>query len=412
MIKWIKIAFRNILKNKRRSFVTLLAIALGFAAVNLFRGYTHNTYNGLRNSAIRGHGLGHLAVYKNGWLEHGKTAPDKYMLTKKEIETIVSIVEAEKEVVLATPELHVTGLVTNGRVSTIFVAKGVIPKDEKAIKEGWVGTRPVTGAPLQDDKLYGVEMAEDLARHLDLKPKSEGVIMAATLDGQMNALNVEVAGTYNTGVRATNDKFIRMPFAYAQELYDTDKADRIVVLLDYWRNTVALRDRLQTKLAQAGLPVEIKTWRELAVFYKRVKGLFDMIFTFIFAIVLVIVVMSVINTMGMAVLERTREIGTLRALGLKKRGVSLLFALEGALLGFMGCAAGMVLNIIVWAIIRYISPTYTPPGNSAPVPLIVNLVPETMTLLMLFLVLLSLIAAILPARRAAKQNVVDSLGYV
>jgi len=151
---------------------------------------------------------------------------------------------------------------------------------------------------------------------------------------------------------------------------------------------------------------------ELSLFYTKVKGLFDMIFTFIFSIVLIIVVMSIINTMGMAVLERTREIGTLRALGLKKRGVSLLFALEGGMLGCVGCLIGIVINTIVWGIIRGINPTYTPPGSSSPVPLIVNLVPEAMVLLMVFLIILSLTAAILPARRAAKQNVVESLGHV
>ena len=74
MIKWIKIALRNIVKNKHRSVVTLLAIAMGFAAISLFRGYTDNTYKGLRRTAIRGEGLGHLTIYKKGWLEgiHGK----------------------------------------------------------------------------------------------------------------------------------------------------------------------------------------------------------------------------------------------------------------------------------------------------------------------------------------------------
>jgi putative ABC transport system permease protein len=412
MLKWIKIAFRNILKNKRRSFVTLLAIALGFAAVSLFRGYTHSTYDGLRRSTIRGRGLGHLTIFKKGWLENGKTEPDKYMLGKEDIKKIMDIAGAEKEVVLCTPELHISGLVTNGRVSAVFIAKGVIPKDERTIKGSWAAVRPVTGEPLQDDKPYGVEMAEDLARHLKFRPKSDGVIMATTLDGQMNALQIEVAGVYNTGVRATNDKMMSIPFAYAQQLYDTEKTDRIIVLLDDWKNTANLRDRLKKKLKQAGLPVEIKTWQELAEFYQRVKRLFDMIFTFIFSIVLVIVVMSVINTMGMAVLERTREIGTLRALGLKKRGVSFLFALEGTMLGFMGCVAGILMNIAAWGIIRYINPTYIPPGNSVPVPLNVDLVPEVMALLLLFLVLLSLMAAILPARRAARQNIVESLGYV
>jgi putative ABC transport system permease protein len=114
----------------------------------------------------------------------------------------------------------------------------------------------------------------------------------------------------------------------------------------------------------------------------------------------------------MAVLERTREIGTLRALGLKRRGASLLFAMEGGLLGLFGSFIGLVLHVSTWAIIRAFSPTYTPPGASTPVPLIVNLVPQTMFVLMLFLIFLSLLAAIIPARRAAKQNVVDALGHV
>ena len=76
MNQWIKIAFRNIRKNRRRSVVTILAVAVGFAAVGLFRGYTANTYDGLRQSAIRGEGLGHLTIYKAGWLENGQNEPD------------------------------------------------------------------------------------------------------------------------------------------------------------------------------------------------------------------------------------------------------------------------------------------------------------------------------------------------
>ncbi|MBE9547115.1 MAG: ABC transporter permease [Proteobacteria bacterium] len=412
MIKWIKIALRNILKNKRRSLVTLLAIAMGFAAVSLFRGYTHNTYEGLRQSAVRGEGLGHLTIYKQGWLEKGKIDPDKYMFSQEELKRIIDLVEEDEDVILATPQINISGLVSNGRTSTIFLANGVIPRDEKTIRGAWAAFRPVKGEGLSEKKSYGVEMGEDLAKHLDLKPGSYGVIMATTLDGQMNALDIEVAGTYDTGSDATNDKYMRVPFTFAQSLYDTEKADRVVVLLSNWQKTEAARERLISKLSGAGLNCEIKTWNELSLFYSKVKGMFDMIFMFIFSIVFIIVIMSVVNTMGMAVLERTREIGTLRALGLKRRGVSLLFAVEGAMLGFLGTILGIVLNVAVWAVIRAAGPTYIPPGSSSPVPLIVNLVPQSMLTLMVFLILLSLIAAILPARRAARQNVVDALGHV
>jgi putative ABC transport system permease protein len=189
-------------------------------------------------------------------------------------------------------------------------------------------------------------------------------------------------------------------------------AGQIVVLLDDWRKTYPMRDRLLKRLNQAGLSCEIRTWNELSQFYNKVRSMMDMIFMFLFFIVFVIVVMSVINTMGMAVLERTREIGTLRALGLKRRGVGTLFAVEGAMIGLLGSFIGLILNIIAWAIIMAVEPTYIPPGVSSPVPLTVKLEPPVALMLMAFLILLSLIAAILPARRAAKQNVVEALGHV
>ena len=152
MTKWIKIALRNILKNKRRSFVTLLAISIGFTAVSLFRGYTHNTYEGLRTSAIRGEGLGHLTIYKAGWIDKGKIDPDKYMFSMEDIKTITDMAEEEDDVLLATPQLHLSGLVSNGDISTIFLAQGVIPRDDKIIKGAWAAFRPVRGTVLDEKK--------------------------------------------------------------------------------------------------------------------------------------------------------------------------------------------------------------------------------------------------------------------
>src|SRR5208283_2785055 len=114
MMKWMKLAIRNILRNKRRSFVTLLAIGVGFSAVSLFSGYVSNIYYGLRESAIRGEGLGHLTIYKAGWLEKGKSDPEKYMFSKTEMEKITRLLKKEDGVVLVTPQIGLTGIVSNG----------------------------------------------------------------------------------------------------------------------------------------------------------------------------------------------------------------------------------------------------------------------------------------------------------
>jgi putative ABC transport system permease protein len=412
MIKWIKLALRNILRNKRRSLVTLLAIAVGFAAISLFRGYASHMYEGLETMAIRGEGLGHLTIFKAGWLGKGKLDPEKYMFSKTEIETVSKLVTNEQDVVLATPQINLTGIVSNGIVSTVFIAQGVVPQDDRTIKGSWTAFRPVKGEGLNEKKSFGVEMSQDLAKFLNLIPGKDGVVMAPTLGGQMNAMDIHVSGIYDTGSDATNDKYMRLSFKFAQSLLDTEKADRIVVLLNDTEKTGKMRTLLLDRLTGAGIACEIKTWDELSLFYSKVRGMIDMMFLFIFCIVLVIVVMSTVNTMGMAVLERTREIGTLRALGLKRRGISMLFAMEGGLLGLFGSLIGAVLHTCVWAVIRAVGPTYTPPGVSNPVPLIVSLVPQILVLLSICLIILSLTAAIMPAKRAARQNIVNALGHV
>jgi putative ABC transport system permease protein len=409
--QWLKIAARNVMRNKRRSLVTLLAIGIGFSAITLFYGYMSNVYSGLQRSAIQGEGLGHLTFYKAGWLEKGKLDPKRYMFSQDEIEQTIRLIEAQKNVILATPQLQVSGLISNGDVSTIFMAQGVVPKDEKIIKGTWNEVRPVYGDGLSEQKPYGVEISQDLAKCLNLQSGKEAVVMTNTLDGQMNAMDIQVAGIYDTGSDATNDKYMRFTYDLSQSLYDAKTADKIVVLLNDWRETETMRQVLQAELQKAGISCEVKTWNELSLFYSKVRGMFNMIFFFIFCIVLIIVVMSVINTMGMAVLERTREIGTLRALGLKQRGVSSLFAMEGGLLGFLGSILGIGLHLIVWSIIRAFPLTYLPPGQSNPVPLTVGLVPYGLMSMLACMIVFSLAAAIVPARHAAAQNVVAALGH-
>ncbi len=252
MRKWIKLAMRNIMRNKRRSFVTLVAIGVGFAAISLFRGYVSGMYEGLEHSAIRGEGLGHLTIYKAGWLEHGKSDPERYMFSKEEIEKITKLAKKEDGVILATPQISLTGLVSNGTNSTIFVAQGVVPQDDRTIKGSWYDFRPIKGEGLREKMPYGVEMAQDLAKYLNLTAGKDGVVMAPTLSGQMNAMDIVVSGVYDSGSDATNDKYMRFTFDFAQSLYDTQRAERMVVLLKETKNTWKMRRLLLDKLAGAG----------------------------------------------------------------------------------------------------------------------------------------------------------------
>jgi len=415
MFMWLTISLRNIIKNGRRSLMTVLAIALGYAAINLFQGYVHSTYEGLTNAAIHGEGLGHITIFKKGYLDQGKLHPEKFQFSKDEVERISAIVRKESDVQLVTPRLSVSGILSNGRNSTIFIAEGLVPFDDKEIRGDLSKYTSFSGTYLDDKERAGVVIGSELAAMLDLKVGSDAVILSNTYSGMANALDAKIAGVYNTGNTATNDKMLLMTFRHSQDLMDFSGAERLVILLKDGRNgknLAAVMGRLQKGLGDAGFGVEMKTWNELSVFYKQVKNLFDMIFLFIFIIVLVIVVMSVVNTMSMSVMERTREIGTLRALGLKRLGVKGLFATEGALLGILGSGLGFIIFFTVYAIITAMHPTYVPPGSSNPVPLRVDLVWPVLVRTVLSLAVLALIAAYVPARRSARMAIVDALGHI
>jgi len=408
-VNFIKLGLRNILKNRRRSLVTVLAVALGFAAINLFSGYIHNVYNGLADQAIRGGGLGHLTLMKRGLLREGKLEPEKFLLKAEELERITKFLSQDEAVRLVTPRLGVSGIVSNGRVSTIFIGEGMVPEDTAVIRGDFRADR---GGVLDPARPTAAVFAADLADMLGLQRNDYAVLVTSTVEGLTNALDVDVGEIYNTGNAGTNDKLLLLPFAFAQRLFDTNGADRLIVLLHDRAQTFAAQQRLSEKLRAAGFDVEIKTWLELSSFYKQVKNLFDMIFAFIFAIVIVIVTMSIINTMSMAVMERTREIGTLRSLGMRRWDISWLFTVEGILLVVLGGLVGVVLTIVMAFLVNQVGLSYVPPNNTDAVLLRVDIVPWVMTQAFAFLGLVAAIASLLPARRAARMVIVDAMGHV
>jgi putative ABC transport system permease protein len=206
---------------------------------------------------------------------------------------------------------------------------------------------------------------------------------------------------------------MKVPLKFAQSLLDTNSVDRLAVLLDDGGKSDTMKPALTREFAQRKLEVEIRTWKELDPMYEKARDMFDIIFLFIFLIVFVIVVMSVINTMSMAVMERTREIGTLRALGVKRKGIVSLFAIESAMLGIVGCILGVGSTLASWLIINVaVKPTWVPPIVTTSVPLEIYLVPEYMLYSTVFLVVLSIGAAISPATKATRQEIVVALGHV
>ncbi len=415
-----KLALRGLLRNRRRSLMTLLAIALGFSAIALFAGYTHNIYVGLERQSIHASMLGHLTLSKRGMSTEGRLDPERYMLTATEVDAISKLVEEEAHVAMVTPRLALSGLVSNGRASTIFIAEGIEPDAVQKLQAGAMteaekksGMFDSYTVQLDPTRQEVVELGEGLVDMLHLEVGGQAAVLVSTLSGQANALDISLGHAFNTGNAGTNDKLAFMSLSLARSLMDAEgRADRLTILLDDVENTETMRTLLLNKIAAAGYDVEIKTWRELSDFYNQVHGMFDMVFGFIFFIVLTVVVMSVANSMGMTVVERTREIGTLRAIGLKQRGVIKLFTLESMLLTLFGCVTGLLIAVGVRWGINMAGISYTPPNSASAVPLLIDLDSHRIGFTFVLMAVVGTLAAYMPARRAAKKDIIDALGHV
>ncbi|MEP7132548.1 MAG: FtsX-like permease family protein, partial [Acidobacteriota bacterium] len=188
---------------------------------------------------------------------------------------------------------------------------------------------------------------------------------------------------------------------------------KLVIFLKPGADEAAAARRIASALSAAGHNVTLRGWRQLAVFYEQVKLLYVGIFGFVGTVLVVIVILSAAIVMTMAVTERTREIGTLRALGTRPSGVLWMFLAEGVAIAVIGCVAGAVFAFIVRAVLNAWGFTLPPPpGGTHGEPIHVQLYPLAYAVGLVAMVVTMAVASYFPARRAARLSIVEALAHV
>ena len=464
----LKIAYRNMLRNLRRSTMTGSAVAAGALAMLLFGGFTSYIFAGLETNNVQR--IGHLTVFREGYFLLGAGNPAAYGIDH--YQDVMNLIERDPVIGpminVITPTQSLVGIAGNfsGEVeaSKTFLGTGLIPSDREKMRQwdefgasrgylpdsrmadaepsrGLIGVGlarvlglctplklagcpplPATNSPatavastkqdLSDlalNDLPGTRTGSDPTPRIDL--------LAATAGGAPNVVSLTVSGGEPQGVKELDDNFIAMPLALAQQLVygrSEHKATGIVLQLRRSEDLPAARARLKSLFSQNHLALDVRDFGELTPFYGQVVQMFSSIFLFIALVMGVIVLFAVINTMTMNVMERTNEIGTIRAMGVRRAGIRAQFTVEGALIGAIGATIGAALAFSIAALINHAGLTWIPPGNATAVPLKLDVAgrPLLVTAAWLGLALVATLAAILPANRAARLPVVDALRHV
>src|SRR5947207_6044385 len=274
MAIYAKLALRNVVRNRRRTLITLAAMGFGAAAIIVFGGFVHSIYYGVRESTIRSQ-VGHIQIYRRGYSEKGNLAPFDYLIA--DYPALRDELRRIEHVKMVTARLGFSGLVSTGDTTTAFVGAGVVPEGEMDLSALAV---IVDGKELASRDPRGITLGVGLARAFGVKPGDDLTLVSTTRAGSINALAVKVRVIWESGEKAYDDRFLRVGLPEVQRLLDVENGEvqSVVLLLDKTENTAAVRGEIDRLIRDKRLDLEIRTWEDLALRYHQVRELFGRIF--------------------------------------------------------------------------------------------------------------------------------------
>jgi putative ABC transport system permease protein len=403
------LALRNVSRNRRRSFLTGGVVVFGFAAIALSGGFMQQTFEGLREGTIR-NGTGHLQFAdpaffsgsEDATLEHGLEGSDR----------AAAILKKDKDVQEVLPSIDFVGLVTNGSRSVPCLGTGLDPAADARTMD--TAKTLSSGRWLKDANERGAVLGTGLARALNVKPGDTITLLTTTPEGVLNAVDAAVTGLADIPIKELDDRYLATTLGLASDLVvASGKVSKLTVVLREPADADAARPRLLASLHREGIDVAAKTWEELAQFYRQVRTLYIGIFGFMGLVLVVVVLLAAANTMMMAAAERTREIGTLRALGTRPSAIKSMFIVEGLILGISGCAGGALVSLLIRTVLNNSGLTLPPPpGVSHGTPLHVNFYALAYAAGGVAMIATLVAASWFPARRAARISIIEALAHV
>lgn len=345
MTKLLTMAWRNMWRNWRRTAIAVVAIVLGLMLLLLLNGFITGSDQAIFGNAVRLYG-GNIQIHAPGYREKANRLP---LLPLADADAVVAAARSLPQVVAAAKRIHTGGLISSREGAFPVSITGLEPSVEATLS---IQAENISaGRYLQDDDGDALVIGRGLAELLGVGVDDRVTLVGRRKNETMRQRTMTIVGIYNLGMRDAEKSAVFMSLVEAQSLYNLrDSASEVAVTLQGVGTESALIPTLQ-----ASLPgYEVDSWQTLRPEIAetiQTKGAFTSVFGFI---VLLIASIGILNLMLMAVFERTREMGVLAALGMKRHQILTLFLMEGALIGVVGALVGCLLGALVVGIIGQI----------------------------------------------------------
>jgi len=406
---FLRLAWRNIWRHRRRTVIVVLSIGLTLSMMMMYDGMMAGFQQGIFGNAIRVLG-GNIQVHATGYLNEFDQKP---LLPLVDDALVVKAALAQPNVIAASRRINTGGLASN-RVGAFAVEIiGIEPEQELPVSlsaQHVAAGKFLTSA--DKDVLF---IGKGLADAMRVAVGDRIPLAGRATHDQMRTRTMTVGGIFDLGMPDIEKRSVYMSLAEAQDLYSLPgQSTEVAIMLQSMGQEPGVVSTLSRQLPG----YEVTPWQtnfpDLVTTITRKDGVMD-IFS---VIILVIAGIGIFNMLMMAVYERTREIGILGAMGLKPRQISLLFVLEGAMLGVVGIAFGVALGMLCNAALGAVGIDFSKFSSVTEYTALITgkiystLGTEKLPMRAITVMIIALIAALYPAREASLSEPATALHYV
>jgi ABC-type lipoprotein release transport system permease subunit len=405
---YLRLAWRNIWRHKRRTIIIVLAMSLTLALMMWYDGLMNGFTDAIYGNAVKVLG-GNVQVHAEGYRAEANSNP---LFLLADPQAVIIAAESNPLTLAATQRIHTGGLVTSREGAFSVGITGVEP--EKEIKVNIIGQNVKEGRNLTSEDLDNVLIGKGLADAMGVKVGDRITMVGRSQHEQMRQRTMTVVGIFDLGLPDIEKQTVYISLAEAQALYEVAGSTEVAIFLEKLGQESSVIDSMKPGLPGYEIESFQANYPDLASAINTKSGVMDVFSVIIIAIAGV----GILNLLLMAVYERTREIGVLGAMGLKPRQISLLFVLEGIMIGLVGVAAGVVLGL---AINGYFMKVGLDFGNMTSAASYMALMQsrayptwgiEKLPLRISMILIISALAALIPAYEAGRREPAEALHFV
>ncbi len=400
----LKMALRNILRNRRRSLLTAMSLAVAAFVVVAAKSYIDGTVNSMLDAYARLQ-YGHVMIATTEFFERQMLLPvDAFIDDPQTVIEAVQRVDGRDDRPTVVSRIRFGGMVSRGDTTLPVFVMALNPADAQWLID--IKNNVIDGSV---DLSRGFLIGKDLARSLGVKAGDTLILLAKTSEGGLGGAKLPIGGIVEFGFSQYDRRFMLMNLSRAQKLLRMGNG--VTEILVFLKNPKDPDDFVRNlKLPQG---VEARSLNELLGPVASMLRFTDIFYALFFGFLVALAAFAIVNTMTVAVFERMREIGTLKAIGMTDNEIFELFTLEGVILGLAGGIAGSAFGYGLAAVLAKHGINYSSMLKNVSLPFPYVIYPElnigTVLFALILVLMMSVLAAAIPSWSARKLTPAEAL---